>query len=201
MMVDAEFSAGEVLELNTSTSAKNAIVVLQAEEGGNILISDTSNQLDQVIPGVAINLLSADPTETVSVKVEADIAAVQQSIINLIGTYNNLMDAINSQQSYNADTEQRGGPLFGNVSLMNIRNQLRRVITDPIESSASLTSIFDLGISADLTGHLNVDNSRLTEVLKDDLEGVKDFFSLSENVAHSSFETTPSASSTLSGDF
>jgi len=201
MMVDAEFSAGEVLELNTSTSAKNAIVVLQAEEGGNILITDTSNQLDQVIPGVTINLLSADPAETVSVKVEADIAAVQQSIINLIGTYNNLMDAINSQQSYNADTEQRGGPLFGNVSLMNIRNQLRRVITDPIKSSASLTSIFDLGISADLTGHLNVDNSRLTEVLKDDLEGVKDFFSLSENVAHSSFETTPSASSTLSGDF
>jgi len=201
MMVDAEFSAGEVLELNTSISAKNAIVVLQAEEGGNILITDTSNQLDQVIPGVTINLLSADPAETVSVKVEADIAAVQQSIINLTSTYNNLMDAINSQQSYNADIEQRGGPLFGNVSLMNIRNQLRRVITDPIESSASLTSIFDLGISADLTGHLNVDSSRLTEVLKDDLEGVKDFFSLSENVAHSSFETTPSASSALSGDF
>lgn len=201
MMVDPEFSTGEVLELNTTTSAKNAIVVLQAEEGGNILITDTSNQLDQVIPGVTINLLTADSTETVQVRVEADIEAVKQSIINLIGAYNNLMDAINSQQSYDADTEQRGGPLFGNISLMNIRNQLHRVITDPIEGSASLTSIFDLGISPDLTGHLNVDDSKLTEVLNNDLEGVKDFFSLSENVALSSFETTPSASSTYSGNF
>jgi len=201
MIVDPEFSAGEVLELNTTTSGKNAAVVLEAEEGGSILIIDSSNQLDEVIPGVTLNLLTADPTETVHVRVEADIEAIKQSINNLIDAYNDLMNDISTQQSYDAETQQRGGPLFGNMSLMNVRNQVRGAITDPVEGSSSLTSIFDLGISPDLTGHLNVDDSKLTEVLNDDLEGVRDLFSLSENVALTSFETTASASSTYSGDY
>ena len=201
MIIDPEFSAGEVLELNTTTSGKNAVVVLEAEQGGSILITDSSNQLDQVIPGITLNLLSVDSTETIYVGVEADIEAIKLSINNLIDAYNSLMDVINAQQSYNADTKQRGGPLFGNMSLMNIRNQLHRALTDPIESSASLTSIFDLGISPDLTGHFNVNESKLTEILNNDLEGVKDFFSLSGNVALSSFETTATASTTYSSDY
>ena len=201
MIVDPEFSTGKVLELTTTVAPQNAAVVLGEETGNRILITDTSNQLDQVIPGVTLNLISNSPDKTVYIKVEADIEGIKQSIANLVDAYNSLMDAINAQQSYDADTKERGGPLFGNINLTHIRNELVRAVTDPVEGSVSLTSIFEIGITADLTGHLNIDDTRLTEVLNENLEGVRELFSSSQNVALSSFGTGVSASSTYSSNY
>jgi len=200
MIVDPTLSTGEDLELTTTILPQNAAVVL-GEETNKLLITSSSNQIGQAIPGITLNLVDADPDKTVNIKVEADIEGIKQSISNLIDAYNSFMDTINQQQSYDADTKEEGGPLFGNITLTNIRNQLVQMLTDPIESSSSLTSIFDLGITADLTGHLNIDDAKLTQVLSENLEGVKELFSSSQNVSLSSFGTTAQASSTYSSDY
>jgi len=85
---------------------------------------------------------------------------------------------------------------------MSIRNDLRNIITDSVETSGSLTSIFDLGINSDgLTGKLTVDESKLAEVLNDDLEGVRELFCASTNIALTSLGGTAYASSESSSDY
>jgi len=201
MVIDPALSTGKSLELTTTVLPQNAAIVI-GEEGSEVLITDTSNQIDQAIPGVTLSLISADPDTTVNVSVEADIEGIRQAISNLIDAYNNLIDDINQQQSYDADTNQEGGPLFGKITLTNIRNQIVQIITNPVEGSSSITSIFELGITPDLTGHLNVNETTLNQILTTDLEGVKELFSANRNVALSSFGTTASASSThSSGNF
>ncbi len=201
MIVDPQFSAGEVLELTSTVSAQDAVVILGEEDKNPVLVKGTSNQLDDVIPGVTLNLLDADPGKTVYINVQTDIEEIKKTIINLIESYNDLVDAINEQQHYDPDTKEKGGPLFGDINLINIRNELHRALTNPVEESISLRSIFDLGITADLTGHLNVDETRLTQALNDNLEGVKELFCLSQNVGLSSSGTVATASSTHSASF
>jgi len=200
MIVDPTFSAGEALELTSTISPQNAAIAV-GEGTNKLLVSSSSNQINDAIPGVTLNLVDADPDTTVNINVAADIEGIKQSITNLIDAYNSFIDDVDQQQSYDADTKQEGGPLFGSITLTNIRNQLVQALTDPIEGSASLTSIFDLGITTDLTGHLNVDDATLTQVLNNNLDGVKELFSQSQNVALSSFGTTVSASSTYSSDY
>jgi len=201
VIIDPDFSGGDTLEFTTTVTPQDAVVVLGEGGGNSVLITDNSNQLDQAIPGVTLNLLSTCPDQDVYIRVEADVEGIKQSIINLIDAYNDLMDAINTQQSYDADTKQEGGPLFGNINLTSIRNELVKQFTDPVEGAASLNSIFEIGITADTTGHLNVNESELTDILNNNLDGVKDLFSLSQNVALSSFGTTASASSTYSTNY
>lgn len=201
MIVDPDFTGEEALELTSTVSAQNAVAILGEGTENTVLVTGASNQLKEAIPGVTLTLKEANPDETVYVDVRADKESIKKSIVNLIDAYNSLVDAINTQQKYNPDTEKRGGPLFGSISLTNIRNGLHRALTNPVEESTTFQSIFDLGITADLTGHLVVDEAKLSEVLGDNLEGVRELFSLSQNVALSSSGTNPTASSTYSSDY
>jgi len=200
MIIDSNLSGGETATFTTTTQPKDAAVSLGEEN--SILTTDNSNSMDKVIPGLTLNLLEADPSKTVQVKVEEDIEGIKQDIISFIDAYNEIIDYINTQQSYDADTQEKGGVLFGNMSLMSIRNDLRNIITDSVETSGSLTSIFDLGINSDgLTGKLTVDESKLTNVLNNDLEGVKELFCASTNIALTSLGGTAYASSEYSSNY
>ena len=200
VIIDPEFSSGDPLEFTTAVEAQNAVLTF-GEGAGSLLITDNSNSIDQAIPGVTLNLLGTS-SESVYVNVSADIEGIKQSIMNLVDSYNDLIDAINTQQSYDEDTKEEGGPLFGNINLTYIRNGLLKAFTDPVEGATSINSIFEIGITADITGHLIVNESELTDALNNNLEGVRDLFSLSQNVALSSFGTVASASSTHpSGNF
>jgi len=174
MIVDPELSGGEELEFSSITQPQDAVILLG--EKNPLLITESSNTIDEAIAGLTLNLLSADSAKTVQVNVSADLETIKQDIINFIDSYNEIMDFINTQQSYDADTQQTGGVLFGDVNLMNIRNDLRNSVTDSIESSGSITSIFQIGVNVDLTGKLVLDESKLDEVLNNDLEGVKNLF-------------------------
>jgi len=200
MIFDPDLSGGEELKFSCVSQPQDAVAILGEEN--SLLITDSSNSMDKAIPGITLNLLSADPTKTIEVRVVRNLEGIKQSIINFIDAYNNIIDAINTQQSYDADTEEKGGVLFGDINLMNIRNDLRNAITDSIESSNSITSIFQIGVNVNLDGRLTLDESRLDEVLNNDLKGVKNLFYTSSNIALNSWGGTAYASSEdSSGNF
>lgn len=201
MVVDFDLSGGAEPAFTPTTEPQDAAVILGEGTENPVLITDTSNYMDEIIPGLTLNLIDTDSTKTVEVKIEADISGITTDVSSFIDAYNQTMELINTHQSYDADMEQVGGVLFGEVSLMNVRNDLHRLITNPMEGSSSLTSIFQIGVSADLSGVLSLDSSKLTEALTEDLEGVKDLFASSSNIALSSFGAGVSASSQYSADY
>lgn len=201
MALDADLSGGTELFFTTTTEAQDVAVILGEGTENPVLITDTSNYMDGIIPGLTLNLLDADSSKIVEIKIEADISGIAADINSFLDAYNEVMELIGTHQSYDADLEQVGGVLFGEVAMMNVRNDLHRLITNPMEGSSSLTSIFQVGVSADLSGVLSLDTSKLTQALTEDLEGVKNLFTSSSNIALSSFGTSVSVSSQYSANY
>ena len=82
-----------------------------------VTVNPTSNTVDDVIEGVTLNLKEADAGTTVTLNVGRDDEALIEKIQGFVDAYNEVMDSISAQTSYDEDTGTTGGPLFGDSSL------------------------------------------------------------------------------------
>jgi len=73
-----------------------------------VTVTGSSNVIDDVITGVTIDLLKADAATTVTLEIDHDLDAVKSNIQDFVDKYNTVMTYINTQFSYNEDTERRG---------------------------------------------------------------------------------------------
>ena len=89
----------------------------------NVTITNASNRITDVIQGATLTLVGADSSTTVSLNIERDISGIKTKIQNLVNDYNALMDYINTQFSYDEDTEQTGGILFGDGTLSSVKSE------------------------------------------------------------------------------
>lgn len=125
-------------------------------------VKSATNTISGAIDGVDITLLAAnDLGDTSTVTVQYDQTGARASIDAFVKAYNGVVDALKSVASYNADTK-KGGPLFGDGGVLNMVDQLRRVLSSVVPGvDSSVNMLGKIGISADLTGHLSADGARL----------------------------------------
>ncbi len=154
---------------------------IQPAEDAEALIDGVSaksstNTISGAIAGVDLTLVAADENETTQLNVGYDRTAARKTIDDLVKSYNAVVDAIKSVSSYDAETRQ-GGPLLGDAGVRNIAYQLRRELTANV---AGLTGPFDMlnevGITADLSGKLTVDGTKLDAAFALDFDAVGELF-------------------------
>jgi len=75
-----------------------------------VTVHPTSNTVDDVITGVTLNLKKIASDTTVTLRVGRDYDAVKEKIQELVTAYNEVMDAVNAQLSYDVENEEPGGP-------------------------------------------------------------------------------------------
>ena len=56
--------------------------------------------------GVTLNLLGADPNTTLTLNVGHDMQGIENEINTMISAYNGVMSYVNTQMSYNTQTQQ-----------------------------------------------------------------------------------------------
>jgi flagellar hook-associated protein 2 len=76
-------------------------------------VTRSSNTVDDLITGVTLNLKGADPATTLTVNVNRDYEGLEEQITEFVTAYNDLMDTINEQLTYDTATQSPGGPLYG----------------------------------------------------------------------------------------
>ncbi len=151
--------------------ATNAIVQIGSGPGA-ITSEFESNQVDGLIEGVVLDLLSVDANQDVTITVSRDLEAVKTDIQDFVDSYNSLMDFIDEKSKFDTAT-QTAGPLLGNRSVANLRNQMSEMVTDVLPGSgAGLNRLSQIGISIDSKGELSVDSARLDKALKGEISGV-----------------------------
>jgi len=125
-------------------------------------VTSATNTISGAIDGVDITLLATnDPGDTSTVSVQYDQTGARASIDAFVKAYNGVVDAVKSVASYNTDTKT-GGPLFGDGGVVNIVDQLRRVLSSIVPGvDSSVNMLAKIGVSADLTGHLSADGAKL----------------------------------------
>jgi len=151
--------------------AQDSQVVLGSGPGA-ITISRDSNTVEDVIPGLTLNLLEADPGKEISISVKQDNSSAREAIEGFVNSFNNVMTYIDQQTAFNAETEQ-AGLLLGNSSTNGIRNQLRGVVSRTIanvESNANRLST--IGVTFNDSGQLQIDSAKLDRALAGNIDGV-----------------------------
>jgi flagellar hook-associated protein 2 len=175
--VDDDLAFGAASDRNRQIVAGDDATV----EVDGVEVTDASNIIDDVIAGVTLNLVGTDDTATVTLTVARDIDAVKAKITGFVAKYNEVMSYINTQFSYDEESETTGGILFGDGTLNSVKSNLTSVLTRSIWGVDSDFSCLALiGIENEIDTNdvltLSIDDSTLTGYLQTNFNDVMSLF-------------------------
>ncbi len=168
-------------------SGTNPLTELEAATDATAIIdgftvSASGNQLVNVVEGVTIDLLTAAPGTTIDLTVDLDQNAAKAAVGSFVNAYNALMDTIAQVTSYNTETGE-AAPLLGDSVVRGIKDSLRRELGSAFDiAGANFRTLADIGITTKPDGQLELDETKLTDALLDDFDGVGELFASSTGI-------------------
>jgi flagellar hook-associated protein 2 len=186
---------------NALSEAEDAVLEIDG-----IQITRSSNEIDDLLPGVNLTLLR-ETDETVTLEIDTDIETARDAVIEFVGFYNQLLTRIdilsrNDQQviedvTYFTSEEREEalevlGLLQGDLTVNQMKNRLRQVTMQPYPTGGgnALSMLVQLGIATNtsrpgtataidpsrLRGYLEIDEARLDEALRRNPDWVAQLF-------------------------
>ncbi|MBL8817652.1 MAG: flagellar filament capping protein FliD [Planctomyces sp.] len=162
------------VEFNTASPVQAAAdAQIQIGSGlGAISVSSSSNRFEDVIAGVDFDLLQADSGDELRLTVRRDTESATADVEAFVKSFNDLMQYIDDQSKYNPETEQ-AGLLLGNRSVTSIQQKLRSAVLDVVPGiNPAANRLSAIGITVTDKGRLQLNNTRLQDVLNGRVEGV-----------------------------
>ena len=145
------------------------------ELGGGLEITSPKNELDDVIDGVRLTLVSTSD-KPVTITIAGDTKQAFDSVKTFVEQYDELAAIIGELTKYDKDNNV-AGPLLGNRDLANIQNTLSQMLIDPVAGlPKSSNMLMALGITVDEKGLLKLDESVLQSKIQQDFAAVADLF-------------------------
>lgn len=127
--------------------------------------ASASNTMNNVIPGLNLNLASASAGTPVTVTVAQNNSSIVSAVQALVTSYNSLDGQIRLQSGYNSTT-QVAGPLSGDSLVRNLASQLTNTFMGNVSGAdPGVNNLLALGISIDKNGTMSLDTSKLQSVL------------------------------------
>lgn len=157
---------------NTTVQAASNAQVTFGSGAGAITAEYSSNRIDNLVDGVTLNLLGADPGKDVILSVQADHSAVATAVDDFVKEYNSLIGYVNEQTAFTAETGA-AGLLLGNRSVQSIRSALESVVNGSIPGlTGNLRRLSQIGVQFTDKGTLTFNESQLTKVLSGQESGI-----------------------------
>lgn len=168
-----------------------------------ITITRPQNDIDDVVPGVTLHV--AEKTErTATISIKPDTESAKDALIQFVGKYNQTVAEMNilsqnkpeiiQELDYLTSDEKESyqkklGLFFNDFSLSSAKGSMQRIISAQYKFSenAEITMLNQIGISTNATnysgynpgkmrGYLEIDEKKLDENLKNNLEDIKKIF-------------------------
>ncbi|MEX1221977.1 MAG: flagellar filament capping protein FliD [Idiomarina sp.] len=151
-----------------------------------------SNTFDNAIEGVTLDAEKAAPGETVTLKVDTDVAGVREKIEGFMSNYNKVVDEINRATRTSAEEEGRG-PLVGDSLIRGLQSSLTNIVGGAVDSGeGAMKTLYALGVTFNDDGKLEISSEagaggtgeeRLTEALETNFDQVANLFSADDGIA------------------
>ncbi|VAW53099.1 Flagellar hook-associated protein FliD [hydrothermal vent metagenome] len=129
-------------------------------------ITRSSNNVGDVISGVTLNFVSADPGSTYTVGIERDLESVETSVQAFADAFNALRSSIK---------DLRLGQLEADSSLLSIERRVFAVLNAPA-TDGTFSVLSDIGLSMQKDGTMSLANTDLQAALQTDFDGVAQLF-------------------------
>ncbi|MGV6814435.1 MAG: flagellar filament capping protein FliD [Phycisphaerales bacterium] len=140
-----------------------------------VLLSSSTNQLDGVVQGVSIDLLSAS-TDPVTLSVTTDTGSIESKITEFVDAFNRVIEGIDFRTRYDQETEERG-ILLGDGTLITLKNSLYAKLGANNDGfSGAVDSLTEVGITVGKDSKLEFDVDKFREAYAEDPQAVEDLF-------------------------
>ncbi|HKU36924.1 MAG TPA: flagellar filament capping protein FliD [Polyangiales bacterium] len=161
-------------------SGKNMTQIMAAEDAklyvDGLLVTKSSNTINDVIAGTTINLLKTNTGSQTKVNVTSDSSAALTGIDNFVKAYNDLNKTINDLTRYNPDTKQAGA-LQGDGAMREVATDIRNGLTQLVSGAVgAYKALPQIGLSFDRNGVLTADAAKLQAAMKADPTAVQSLF-------------------------
>ncbi len=196
-----DFTAGGALTdqlgltANSGADIKNELVEASNAEisvDGITGIVRSSNEINDVIPGVTLSLLKAEPGTTINLKVEPDLSSIKTVISDLVTAYNDIRAYMKDQRTaadYNKDGtvgDNELGPMAYDQILRDIVSQLGDMASATVDGAPDgYASLSQIGIVMKSDYTLSIDETILDSKLLTNVDGIKDLFTFKSSVSDS----------------
>ncbi|BCA95274.1 flagellar hook-associated protein 2 [Legionella antarctica] len=146
--------------LTETIAAQNSVVKING-----LSLTQSTNQLQDAISGVTINLKKAEPGTITTLTVDDNKDQLTNLIKDFVSKYNDSMTFLTNLTGYNKDTKQSG--LFqGDPQFRNLKLNLGKWATSPlVKSTNSIQSLADLGITTTENGLLELNQDKYNTAL------------------------------------
>lgn len=166
LLVDASDGLNAMPEISDLNVAQDAKIALP----GGLTVTRSDNSVTDVIPGVTLDLLQAEPGKQVTVSVKKDDDAVVSKAKSLTEMLNTVLSWVRDNSKYNVATSS-GGPMVGDSGVRNITNQIFSA-TSTSQSTGAYRLASQIGLTSTREGNLVLDETALRTALTDDPEAV-----------------------------
>jgi flagellar hook-associated protein 2 len=139
--------------------AQDAIVKIDGFE-----VEVPGNKVDELIPGVTLDLKKAQPGEEFSINIADDGEAVSAKITDFVDIVNEVLKFINEQNRLDENSDT-ASTLGGDLLLQNLESRIRSVVFKDIKTNSGFKRIGDLGIVFNRSGLLEVDQQKFDSVV------------------------------------
>jgi flagellar hook-associated protein 2 len=179
-------SAGELIideigidfGFTTLSRAQDALISVGGSEASDpLLISSSSNTIDDIIEGVTLNLLTSDD-EDVTVTVAQDIDSIVEAVRTFVEDFNDVQSTIDEYTSFDPDTLERG-ILLGDSTVNAVRTRLANAVTRQF-GSGEFSWLFSVGIRISGDNKLTFDEEKFREAYARAPEQVEELFTEAE---------------------
>jgi len=161
---------------------KDAIIKVAGFNNDQDIVRAT-NIISDVIPGVTLQLVSADPTKTVTVTVGQDKAALKSTIKTFVDKFNAAVSLMYQRltekpvDNPKTDAERKVGLLRGDSTLVFVRSTMVQEASKPVGSLPSdMQLLAQIGITLNNDGTLSLDEAKLRSALDADASKVARLF-------------------------
>jgi flagellar hook-associated protein 2 len=161
---------------------KDAIIKVAGFNNDQDIVRAT-NIISDVIPGVTLQLVSADPTKTVTVTVGQDKTALKNTIKTFVDKFNAAVSLMYQRltekpvDNPKTDAERKVGLLRGDSTLVFVRSTMVQEASTPVGSLPSdMQLLAQIGITLNNDGTLSLDETRLQSALDADASKVARLF-------------------------
>ena len=162
---DLGFSTGS----NVLSSAQNAILSVN----GIGAINRASNSFSDVISGVSIVLSG---TSAATIEVAENLSSLRDSLDEFVSSVNDFNKELDEMADPDDTESAFGGSLANDPSFVSlIRKQVKALVDkDSATASGSMSSFRDLGMSFKLSGDIEIDETKYTNAVTNNLANVRE---------------------------
>lgn len=173
-------SADPAITVDFSTIVQNGTDAEIQFGGGDgatpITVKKNTNTITDLITGVTLNVMNPDLDQTIKVEVVRNTSGIKNSIQEFVQQYNDLTDAISAQFKFDATTGETGA-LMGNWDLQTVQMSLSSIVGGIVQGvDAQFSALATIGITQDTQGHLQIDDTALSNALNNKLSDVSRLF-------------------------